>query len=346
MNVLLIIALCAAVVFAARLTDFLIGNRGNRWLKEHLIYNSWYALETFSPLVIFRSAARRFERITKVAFGDKLISLRAYLVSLSIGFLLAALLLSLGHPISFQQQAEERISQQLRYCDSSPTPQRCSPIMVRMSPSDLHSISYAECVATFGQFEGGCMVLDAPREGFGRSWWTIFLTVYLVVNPPFDFASFAVTRYFAALIARSGRLLTALTLWFFDLLLSFCIATVTFYVVSILYMVASPGTFPKTWPILEALSTAEFVPFVGYLITSKGYDMAVTAAATGLVPALIHLLFFIIFLALALAEVARRGLSFLLERFDESDERPFTIIATVLAAIIGLLAASRALLQG
>jgi hypothetical protein len=40
MNVLLIIAFCAAVVFAAWLTDYLIGKNGNGWLKEHLIYTS------------------------------------------------------------------------------------------------------------------------------------------------------------------------------------------------------------------------------------------------------------------------------------------------------------------
>jgi len=147
----------------------------------------------------------------------------------------------------------------------------------------------------------------------------VFVGSLCVINPVFDFVSFAVTRYLARRIATSRRLWPAFTLWFLDLALCALLTTATYVAVDSFTLAIEPRHGLSIW--------------FGVLTR----DVSVFTAVTGLIPTLIHLGFFVFFAFAALTEVARRVLCFLLERFDESDQSPLAVITLFLAAIIGLL---------
>jgi hypothetical protein len=153
-----------------------------------------------------------------------------------------------------------------------------------------------------------------------------FASIY-VINPWLDMLSFALTRYLARLIANTKRISLALSLWFVDLLCSSAIAVGTFVIVDAFVSAVAPRTGLSDW--------------IGIGVT---HDLAVFTAATGFLPVVLHFIFFLLFWVLALAEVVRRGLSYILERFDESHERPLTIVATLVAAVIAFLSAVEELL--
>jgi hypothetical protein len=80
----ILVFFCSSVV-AARLIDFLIGNKGNKWVKDHLLFRPWYNLQLVHPLQFVYTSADWFSRLANALFGTKLISYRAYLFSTLVG---------------------------------------------------------------------------------------------------------------------------------------------------------------------------------------------------------------------------------------------------------------------
>ncbi len=253
------IIVCAAVIVAAKTTDFLLGKKGRSWVKERLIFRPWYFLQGAQPLTVLRTSALIFSKTVNLMFGPRLISLRAYYVSGLIGLLLVLLYVRLDKPLNLST-------------------------LVDHAPS---SATY------FGVLYG--------------------------ISPIFDFLSFGVTRFLAQKIATSGRLLPALTLWLVDLIACAAMAGCTYIAAELFVNHTEPRFGLSIW--------------YGYVT----HDVSVFAAASKAVPTLIHLVFFTFFFCLALIELTRKALSFLLERFDETNDSPLTLVSAAVAAIMGLL---------
>lgn len=156
----------------------------------------------------------------------------------------------------------------------------------------------------------------------------VYYGALFLINPMFDFISFAITRGLARRIVKSETILPALTFWLIDLLLCLLIASATYASVETFNRVVEPRFGLSIWFGVQT------------------HDFSVFTTLTGLIPTLIHLAFFVVFSLAALAETMRRLLSFLLERFDEADQNPVAVIATFLAAVIGLLSALAKVLAG
>ncbi len=145
---------------------------------------------------------------------------------------------------------------------------------------------------------------------------------FLLLNPFFDFISFAVTRYLAERIAESRRLMYALTLWIVDIVCCVIISVLSYKCANLFLSAVAPNYDVALW-----------------LRRYVARGLAVIAALTGFVPTLLHVLFFLTSLLLATAETFRRAFCKVFERFDESNDRALTIVATIVAAFIGFLGA-------
>ena len=151
---------------------------------------------------------------------------------------------------------------------------------------------------------------------------------FILVNPFFDFVSFAVTRYLAEKIAKSKKLSYALTLWTVDVIGCVIIGVASYKCADIFLSAVAPNFSVSLWP-------------GGHV--ARG--LAVTAGLTGTLPTLLHVLFFLTSLLLATAETFRRAFCKVFERFDDSNDRALTIVATIVAAFIGLFGAVISLLR-
>jgi hypothetical protein len=167
--------------------------------------------------------------------------------------------------------------------------------------------------------------LRTPYVSGTRTFWGEHFAWYgslLIINPVFDLVSFAFTRYLAEIIADSKRLLYALTFWIVDVICCLIIAIVSYECVNSFLTVVAPDYSVSLW-----------------LGKYAARGLAVVAALTGFVPTLLHVVFFVTSLALAAAETFRRAFCKVFERFDESNDRALTIVATMVAAFIGFLGA-------
>lgn len=66
----------------AALADILIGKQGNQWIKDEIIFKSWFKLGTVNFKEIQLESAKNFDNVFNRIFGRTLINRRAYVASL------------------------------------------------------------------------------------------------------------------------------------------------------------------------------------------------------------------------------------------------------------------------
>lgn len=145
--------------------------------------------------------------------------------------------------------------------------------------------------------------------GIIKLWiWNVFL----------DFSSYAITRKLAKKIVESVSILKSLLYWLVDFICCFIIMAVTFF----------------SFEGIRIAFCLECDRFVTILNAYQISSATSAATLTGSVPTLIHLIFFIVIFVLSILELAKRILAFLLERIDEANESPLTIIAGFSATVV------------
>lgn len=90
---LVVILYCVIAVAAARLIDFIVGKRGGKWMKEHLLFRPWIKLSKYNTLLsLLQTTSSLFSVVISKIFGSRLFSFRAYMLSSIIGYIIGPLL--------------------------------------------------------------------------------------------------------------------------------------------------------------------------------------------------------------------------------------------------------------
>lgn len=255
-----LIIICSSIVLIAKFIDFLLGEKGRKWMRDKLFVRTWITLSSISFLEVARLVARKFYSLVKFIFGATTVSLRAIIMSLSISLVLTLLM---GEALDPSHNfAKDRVT-----------------------GIPLIRVLSAMVVAYL---------------------WNLFL----------DFASYAITRILACSISKTRSLFRALSFWFIDILSCFAIVTITFFSIGYIFNLIAPDWDKIIW--------------FGRIPSTL---MAGSCALTGTFPTLIHIVFFVAVFCLVILEVARRFLCFLLERFDEENKSPLTIVASASATL-------------
>ena len=78
----------------AKFTDFILGKVGRKYVKEKIIFNPWYKLESNPLHEAIHSAAAGLENTYKFLFGSEIVTFRAFITWLIIPQVMAPLV---GH---------------------------------------------------------------------------------------------------------------------------------------------------------------------------------------------------------------------------------------------------------